>query len=124
MKTTITWSAVIEDCTAPCVERRTSTIHAIATPPGDVAAATVMQWWLEDTPSHRGFGVTNWEDHAGDDETEVTALVMIHEPAELAGLYEVHAERKITARGYTAEPGEHQAVVKLLDAAKAATEVA
>lgn len=114
----ITWSAVIEGRDAPCVVRHTTDILSVIPPPGDAAAATALKWWLEDIAD--GWSrVSNWDAQIGDDETEATAHVMIHEPAELAGLYEVHAERKITARGYTAEPGEHQDVVAMLDAPKA-----
>lgn len=123
MPTTLTWSARIEGCEAPCVEHRASTIHAVVAPPGDEAAATVLRWWFEDDDVEQPY-ISNWQSHIGEDETVATAHVMIHAPAELAGLYEVQLELQITARGYAAEPDEHQDVVALLGAPTAATEPA
>lgn len=123
MTTTITWSAVIDGCTAPCVERRMTEIISFVPPTGADAAATAFKWWLEEDDTEEPYH-TNWQSHVGEDgETEVAALVMINAPADMAGLYEVRAERKISADGYTAEPANHTAAVALLDAA-AETEVA
>lgn len=107
---TVIWSALIENSGAPCVERRSTNIITGVAIDGDQAAATVMKWWLEEDDADEPY-ITNWQSHMGDDETDVTAHVMIHAPAELAGLYEVHAERKITARGYTAENSAVEAML-------------
>lgn len=121
MNTTITWSALIEGSDALCVTRHTTTIYGIVTPPGDNAAAIAIRWWLEDADPDQP-SLTNWDSIIGDDEVCATAHVMIHEPAELTGLYEIHLERQITATGYVAEPDEHPDVVALLSAQTAAEE--
>lgn len=101
--TTIVWSAVLADADAPCVKRRTTQILSVLPPTPEDAAATALKWWMEEDDLH-GFG-TNWYVEA-DDLTEMSALVVIHEPADFAGVYEVHLERKIEARGYTAEASD------------------
>ena len=88
---------------------------------GDNAAAIAIRWWLEDADPDQP-SLTNWDSIIGDDEVCATAHVMIHEPAELTGLYEIHLERQITATGYVAEPDEHPDVVALLSAQTAAEE--
>lgn len=102
MNTEIIWSACVEGHGDPelIVKRRNDTIVALAIPDGDNAAATVVRWWLDDEPENSWAGNSNWDENIGEDETEITVFVMVHEPASIAGMYEVHAERKVQTRGY------------------------
>lgn len=97
----IVWSAVLTDVEEPCVTRRTTEIHSVMTLPPYDAAAQAFKWWLEDDDK-RGFE-TNWVSYLGDDCNEVLAAVIIHEPSDMAGVYQVSVERVITAIGYVAD---------------------
>ena len=102
MSITVTWSAMLEYADEPSVRRRTTQILAVCDPPPELAAATVLKWWFEaDEP--KGWG-SNWDEEVGADETSATAHVVIHEPSEFAGCYEVRIERVLQAHGYHTAP--------------------
>jgi len=100
---TITWSAVLDDATAPCVSRCTTQIIAYTPPEPHEAAATAFKWWLGEV-STEGHDCLNWNVVDEDEQHRVSAIVVIHEPPHMAGTYAVEAERVITARGYRSEP--------------------
>lgn len=107
----IIWSAVIGDADAPSVNRRETQILSITPPEPAEAAATALKWWLEDSPD-QGWS-TNWQNEAGD-EPELKATVVIHEPPEFAGCYDVEVERVLQASGSPAAEDDAQRVRDLL----------
>lgn len=115
--TNIVWSAVLLEADAPCVTRRTTQILSVFSPEPQDAAATVLKWWLEeDNVDILG---TNWDSEAGD-ATLLNGHVVIHDPAELAGVYEVEVERVIQARGYEADEHHAKEIADLVSRAQEA----
>lgn len=107
----IIWSAVLQKADAPSVTRRTTQLLSLLPPEPAEAAATALKWWLEDhDPDQMG---TNWEAEAGD-ENKVTGIVVIHDPPEFAGCYDVEIERVLQASGSTAADDDAQRVRDLL----------
>lgn len=102
MSTTIIWSAVLADSEAACVSRQTTQIIAFAPPAPQDAAATALKWWLEEPMPHAS-SWNHWDAEFDEDTNEARAFVIIHEPADMAGVFEVELERPIVAKGYAAE---------------------
>jgi hypothetical protein len=121
--THITWSAILDGGDEPCATRRTSQILSLLPLQPDEAAAQVFGWWLEETPDGAWLSAsTNWLFFLDDGDTEASALVVIHEPPEMAGTYAVEAKRVIEATGYAAEPDDTARAAAIL--AKHAEETA
>lgn len=112
MALTIVWSAVLQNSHEPCVKRRTTQILSLLDPEPQEAAATALKWWLEEDEP-RGW-ISNWDAEIGDGETEAHAYVVIHEPPEAAGCYDVQLERALTASGYPANPSDSKHVLAVL----------
>lgn len=106
MKITITWSAIFEDADEPTVTRCSTDFMTVLARPPQNLTATALKWWLEadaeDAEPWSDF--TNWDMHVESDD-EISAIVVIHEPPEMSGVFSVRAERKVTVQGY--EPDAH-----------------
>lgn len=106
----VTWSAVLGiDSDAFMVRRECSLMPPWAEIPSnatDVAAKAFRDWASDQT---RVMGRTNWDEWYGDDGIYGDAVVIIHEPQNIAGKYEVCCERviKATARKLTDKEAEH-----------------
>lgn len=105
MAVTIIWSAVHDRSYEACVVRRTTQILSLSKPDPQDAAATALKWWFEEDAPTDGYA-NNWDCEIGADETEASAHVVIHEPADMAGVFEVHLERTIVARGYQTDTAD------------------
>lgn len=116
--TTYVWSAVVQGEDKPVVKRRTTQVLSVLPLDPQDAAATVFKWWLENTADDTDS--SNWDYEFGDPENTEVCHVVIHEPAEAAGCYEVHAERALTVRGYMAEESDAQRVLAVIDEREAA----
>lgn len=101
MEVTLVWSAAIDDDGAPLCERVKSSFVSLFEPMPYDAAATVIRYWLEDA-SNEGY-VSNWTANFDDEVTEASAVVVIHEPAEMAGVFCVDITRKIQTFGHLAD---------------------
>lgn len=82
---------------APMVER-TSTLGLF--PPtseeGAQAVESSMECFFEDDDE--------WHHLFGNDETSAMVIVEVHEPPQIAGMYEVELERKVTASAVRLQP--------------------
>jgi hypothetical protein len=119
MPQTIVWSAVFTDVEEPCVTRRTTEIHSVIPLPPEDSAAQAFKWWLGE--DRQGGFETNWESYLGNECDEVLAAVIIHEPADMAGVYEVRVERVTTARGYIADDTVRDTAMRVISESEAVT---
>jgi len=112
----VIWSAVLAVDSDHVFARREQTIvHRREVFAGNAAAiaAEVLRDWIED--SGPTYGVSNWDEEFGPDETSVDgAVVIIHEPKEIAGSYSVDCERVLTARARRLDEKELAALKSIL----------
>ena len=107
----IVWSAVLDGSGTLCVNRRETQIVTDCDPSPADAAATVLKWWLED--DEPAGWVTNWEHEI--DANDGRCFVVIHQPPEFAGCYDVDLKRVIQARACPADPADEALVVAVFD---------
>lgn len=101
--THITWSAILDGEDEPCVTRCTTrVVHLLSLKP-EGAAAEVLKRWLVATPDGVVGVPSNWAFFLDDGDADASAIVVIHEPPNLAGTYAIAAERVTTTTGHFAE---------------------